>query len=332
MAETVAALPASADVVDWADWVELTAIQSADGNCSVHDAMKIIRRSGTVDAVVADRLVDESDQDDLDVEDFIDKQGEATESLVDAVWEEIEDRLLACGGPGNLTLYPFVASERLLQSDDPVAAPYTFMLLLSRFGNAKPKDAAGKQINGQRLFEDISSHAAKVYFGGNHVDVALYQFGFPRRVKAPGFEKALDDLCHQLGEGGGTKRRPTLADQKDAKLDLAVWRRFPDRRPGQLIGFGQCATGKNWSEKLTELMPRAFIQTWMRSGYVVHEPVRLFFLPFRISRDAWEPSANHGGVLFDRCRVALLLEDLCDDLREQCKAWSAAMIARHLQR
>jgi hypothetical protein len=124
-----------------------------------------------------------------------------------------------------------------------------------------------------------------------------------------------------MGEGGGSKNRPTRRNQKDGKLDLAVWRSFPDGRQGKLLGFAQCATGRNWPSKLTEMQPRNFCVKWMHE-YPAVDPVRLFFLPFRIERQRWYDDSVEGGLLFDRCRIAAHAARLPDNLRRRCHAWT----------
>ena len=58
----------------------------------------------------------------------------------------------------------------------------------------------------------------------------------------------------------------TKVTAKDGKLDIVVWRRFADGRPGQLIGFGQCKTGTSWPDDLTKLQPEGFCAKWMLKG------------------------------------------------------------------
>jgi hypothetical protein len=112
---------------------------------------------------------------------------------------------------------------------------------------------------------------------------------------------------------------------------VVVWRSFPDRRAGQVIGFGQCATGRRWVEKLHELQPRAFAGLWLRDPLAV-EPFRLFFVPFRMDRARWEEAAFGGGVLFDRCRIVAHCGELDVDVRERCHAWSRHVIQTRLRR
>jgi hypothetical protein len=122
-----------------------------------------------------------------------------------------------------------------------------------------------------------------------------------------------------------------LHHQRDAKLDVVVWRSFPDGRAGQVIGFGQCATGRSWPAKLHELQPRAFANLWFREPLTV-EPLRLFFVPFRVDRARWEEASFYGGMLFDRCRIAAHSDELETDVLDRCQVWSRHVIRTRLRR
>jgi len=111
---------------------------------------------------------------------------------------------------------------------------------------------------------------------------------------------------------------------------VVVWRPFPDGRAGQVIGFGQCATGRGWGAKLQELQPRAFGDLWLREPLAV-EPFRLFFVPFRVDPARWEEASFSGGVLFDRCRIAAHADELDRGVRERCRAWARHVIRTRLR-
>ena len=306
MTEPLTIAPASASPERHADWVELLALSKADHNGSLQDIVQELRRSGSVEDV-------ESDED----EPVLDIGSEKTQIIAEGAFSEIEDRLSACGT--DPALYPFEVTAQYIQERprDEVSSVYQFLLLLSKFG----KDAGPAAADGADLFERLSAVAALQYFGGADRGVETYLFGFPRRVAPAGFKAALDDLCYRMGEGGGCRKRPTLKDQKDAKLDLAVWRRFEDRRHGQLIGFGQCATGENWPGKLTELQPTGFCRMWMYDCPTV-DPVRLFFVPFRVESATWDQVCINGGIPFDRCRITALTTGIDADLEGECHAWA----------
>jgi hypothetical protein len=289
-----------------ADWLELTAFEVADRSRSLQDLIQVIRRSGTAEEAAEEdpRLA------------AYDRGAEVSEAVADAAFAELEARSVACGGT-----YPFIIDGVGLAA--PVGTEksiYLFMLLLSTFG-AK---AGPKELDALGLFDRVAASAA-----ANYVQGEAYLFGFPRRIAPRGFVKAVDDLTKRLGEGQGNRNRPTTRNQKDAKLDIVAWRAFEDRRPGKVIVFGQCATGADWKSKLTELQPRAFYSLWFMENTVI-DPVRVFFMPFRVPEEQWLEISYPGGIIFDRCRIAHHARDVEDDVRLNIEAWNADVLANRV--
>ena len=245
--------------------------------------------------------------------------------IAEEAFSEIEERWTAIGA--TTTKYPFrLGTQSLSVQRNASRTPYIFMLLLSRYG----KSAGPKGLFGERIFEDVSEVAARTYFGGTTGGAQTFPFGFPRRRTVAGFVPALRDLCVALGEGREGRRRPSSKKQKDAKLDLVAWRPFADERPGQLIGFGQCATGSDWTQKLSELQPTAFCKKWL-ADQPAHDPVRLYFVPFRVDADEWDERTIDAGILFDRCRIASLAAPLPAALRRDCHRWTAHVLRTRLR-
>lgn len=293
---------ATADAVELADYLELMVLQAVDRNASVHDLLQDMNIAATAELLDVDPSADEGLTDPDDAELLVDPGGDVLESLGASALAEIESREIACGGA-----YPFsVDSHGLIElQDSALSSPYTFMLLLTRFGG-KPKSGTHRvsPLDGTHLFEELCGVAAAEYFGWDDEHVLVYPFGFPRKHVPSGFRDAIDDMCGELHEGLGHKETtPNVSDQQDGGLDLVVARRFPDRRPGQLVGFGQCATGNNWRDKLSELQPKAFCDLWLREPLAV-PPIRLFFVPHTIEDRIWVHTAQYAGVVFDRCRIS----------------------------
>lgn len=305
--------PASGDPTTQADWLELKALSAADGNSSFQDLVAELRRDGSTDAV----------QESNDA--LVDTRGETSERLADAVFSELEERVRAAGRG-----YPFAVGEQAIQLDSDAlgaGSTYIFLLLLSWFGVAAGK---GTRVHPERDFEDISMAAAEGYFGRNEHD-GSFLFAFPRRTKAPGFPAAVDELARRLGEGGGAKPVTVATQQKDAHLDIVAWHGFADGRPGQLIAFGQCAAGANWTTKLSELPDtRSWYQAWMLRPPSV-PAVRMFFVPHRLTRDEWETRAILGGVVFERCRIAYHTPQLPNGVRQRSLKWSHSVLASRVR-
>lgn len=309
MTSRIGSPPAASDYTAQADWLELKALSAADGNSSFQDFVAEVRRDGSTDAL----------QDSMDA--LVDTRGETSERLGDAVFSELEERARAAGDG-----YPFSVGNQAIQLDSEAlkaGSTYVFLLLLSKFGVEAGK---GARVRPERDFEDISLAAAESYFGRNTHD-GSYLFAFPRRTPASGFPAAVDDLAQRLGEGGGAKPVTPAAQQKDAHLDVVVWHGFADRRPGQIIAFGQCATGEKWTTKLSELPDTGrWGQAWMLQPPSV-PAVRMFFVPHRPTREEWDTRATIGGVLFERCRIAYHSPELPANARARCIRWAEAVLA-----
>ena len=294
---------ATSDPTLLADWIEIKALLSADHNASIQDLIAEIRRYGSTDALS------------LDLRGLSDSGGELSEQVASDAFSEIEERADAAG-PG----YPFVIEEQHIQfhsAVDVTESTYVFLLLLSSSGM---KESPQSQRHPERDFEDISLKAAEHYFGSNEHD-GSYAFGFPRRRAAAAFPAAVDELSDLLGEGGGAIESSLAAQQKDAHLDLVVWHGFPDRKPGQVIAFGQCATGRHWRRKITELPEGdVWCRAWMIDPPAV-SPIRMLFLPHRLNEDQWRIAAILGGVLFDRCRIAYHAPKVPRGVSTNCAAW-----------
>ncbi|MCH7990624.1 MAG: hypothetical protein IID46_15900 [Planctomycetes bacterium] len=308
--------PAQADPVAHADWIELEAIFSEDGASSHQTLAAQLRISGSTDAP------SESEFDPYDSEreqSFVDATGDRSNSIASDAWQEIERRFSHCGDEDGS--YPFdVTQASIVLKDDGATSPYVFQVLLSKFG----KDAVSG-FHPERLFEELSAQAGFHYLGGAANQSEFRLFGSPREDGST-FVSALTRLCSDLGEGNVRQNDPKIRRQKDGKLDVVVWRPFFDRRRSQLIAFGQCATGHKWDEKLRELDPLDFRESWLGSDGFNPWPVRMFFVPHCIPEKEWRTMAIKAGIIFDRCRISELVGSLENALSKKCAEWSAVVI------
>ena len=160
--------------------------------------------------------------------------------------------------------------------------------------------------------------ALETYTGGQSV-----RFGWPHdRNEFPAdFRTAARHLALQLGERPGGMEA-IGANAKDYALDVVAWRGFDDSRRGQHVLLCQCATGKDWNEKM--LSGRA----WEKVIDFAVAPTCSLAFPFIPSREdeeiaAWLDVAIKGGVPFDRLRLASLGRDSDADeaLLGNLRAW-----------
>ena len=302
-------LSASSPPSEHADWLELRALAATNGTSSYNELARALKTSGTADAVSDSRREDE----------------EIIDGIADAASYELGERYEACGSQE--IIYPFMLDRHTVSlKPDHTDSLYIFLLLLSSFG----KDAGPSGTHGDRVFEDVCAQAAESYFGGPSEYVHSRVFGFPRAKLPVNFEAAVNQLCHDMGEGTESRTRPSTAHLKDDKLDIVTWAAFPDKRPGKLIGFGQCATGNNWREKKSELKPQAWCgKRLMRNPLIL--PTPLFFVPHRIDSSEWDETTLDAGVVFDRCRIAFCSQELGEDLYSTCVRWSNHAIEKQLR-
>lgn len=251
--------------------------------------------------------------------------------VAEAAIREIADRVRHCGADA----YPFTVSHGTVQaSAAAVDSSYVFLLLLTLFGHNR----GPRGLHGEKLFEDMCSHAARAYFGG--LNAHSHVFGFPRRLLPKDFCSALDKLCTELGDGHSSNRKlPKSKEQKDAKLDIVVWRDFADARNGKAVGFGQCATARrDWAVKAREMSPEDFSKIWMTRA-MINDPLRLFFVPWRVEADDWDLACTRGGILMERCRISHLEHAMTAaadqsprdrahalSLRKSCQQWNSFIL------
>ena len=280
-----------------ADWVEYVALTS--GAVSRTELVKQLDISSGDGG--ADAGKDDSEED----------EDTPIEALADAVFHELEDRLAACGGENGA--FPYTLTGSYLEKRATAAAgPYAFMVALA----ARSKENGNVFRRGVKIFEQLSAAAAQCYIGSSLLESKALVFGFPRRDPVPkGFADALQHLCVSVGEGVGPRKdREKLKDEKDGGLDVVAWTSFLDGRGGKLIALGQCAAGKNWDAKTTALAsPQDWWTNWLsdRPGAM---PIKMFFVPHRVTRADWINVCAHAGILFDRCRIAHLTSTIPADL------------------
>jgi hypothetical protein len=141
----------------------------------------------------------------------------------------------------------------------------------------------------------------------------------------------LNELLRRLGDGGEVRTRPSIRWRKDGKLDLVAWRHFPDHRRGKIIAFGQCAAGADYQDKITELIPRRFQHLWMTKE-IAPDPLNFFFIPRCVDEEGLEDVISAQAILFDRCRIAALLEgsdaELTPELHERTVIWNRFTLSK----
>lgn len=203
---------------------------------------------------------------------------------------EIQRRIHAAGDG-----YPFSQDGRWLSAKSAaVDFAYSYCLLLLTAQSVAP--------NHRKLFEELCGLAMRQYLGGSQ-----YLIGVPRRLPVPsGFRDALDGLARELGEGNCGNREKKRTRQGDGGVDIVGWAPFRDKRPGQIILLGNCATGRNWRTKIGETHIKAFCSYF--GGEIHSHPIKAMFVCEIVADDSiWIDTVTRAGILFDRARIASLI-------------------------
>ena len=244
---------------------------------------------------------------------------EELDARVEQAYMEIERRQEVCGDS-----YPFTIGNQglTLQASQETGNPrhviYKYLLLATRLNMRDDRVHAG--IDGTLLFEELSADVAREYFGPRAKSLV-----FGTSAGSSGFEEKVNDLCHQMKEGGGFIGRDIEdTDAKDGKLDVVVWAPFKDGLPGKLIGFGQCKTGTYWEDSVTQLQPSAFRDKWLSSALFI-PPVRMFFIAEDLASSPKRRGvAIDAGLLFDRCRIIDFCNEVNKDVIAKVRKWTEA--------
>lgn len=262
---------APTDKLKLADWIEIYALLSPDGNSSRGDLESALRTAGL----------------------FEPDGHEVIERKALEVFGELEDRAKAAKDA-----YPFKIDGSLLKRLEWKEYPaYVFCLCLSYFGC---KEKKGSKAFPRRWFEHLSRDAAQQYLGGEAL-----RFGFPRlKTELPvKFNEAINHICKKVNEGEGFKDGG-LPDRKDDAVDVIAWKDFPDGLAGKLILFGNCASERNWeASKKTELTPEPFCSDWMLDPPKC-KIVKSLFIPHRVEYRRFLSHLKRAGIIFDRCRIS----------------------------
>lgn len=221
--------------------------------------------------------------------------------LVESVWLELRLREQLYGPNAPIKVAGRVLESRFSWLEKP---HYLACLIFSLTGNGTQTTIAGQ------LFEEVSAVALKHYIGGECVVC-----GFPTPLKVA-------DLAARTKE---RFIREFPKHRKDRNLDLMAWRPFGDSRPGQLIVLVQCAAGRNWQTKKTELV----VGAWKKYIQFHVDPVRGFTMPYIISdTNEFEEHSTDAGLILDRVRIYRCINDVPLDsgLKKWLTTWCRCRI------
>lgn len=243
------------------------------------------------------------------------------DEVVASATAEIDHRIKA-----SRAAYPFSMSNEgytisvALKIDDPRHTIYRYLLLSTRMNMQTSRVYAN--LDGTHLLEELSAEVARAYFGDRTESLV-----FGTAAVGAGFADKVNDLCDRIKEGGGfIDRSGGASSVRDGKLDVVAWKHFADLLPGKIIAFGQCKTGTNYKDELSQLQPDSFCRKWLQSP-LAFEPVRMFFISEALPSNLLFDFASDGGLLFDRCRILDFSENLSSQLLTRIYDWTQGAAA-----
>lgn len=280
------------DPISLGDWLEANLLFSEEQ----------ISKSDVVDLLIEEQICD----DDQDLAYNIALQG----------WSELERRHRW----GGLSLEIEFSKKRLKRQttwEDDVFS--SFLVLLSLF-RIFPEWAKGHSdyTNQGDYFEKCTELVCGSLLPG----WTTYRAGW-----APGDTKNIPEivtaLCDVLFTSGASDLEDWMAPHaKDEGLDLVCYRRFDDQREAMPVFFLQCASGRNWRQKIHT--PSA--AKWQKYLNAAVMPSTGILAPFVIENAELKRASLEGQiVMFDRLRMLSAKRqvpfDLPNDLRDDVKAW-----------
>ena len=199
--------------------------------------------------------------------------------------------------------------------------PYSFLLLVSlghHYSELSRKSGAATEPS--VILEHLTRHVVSQYFNGQAI-----RFGSKRENPIPsGFDDAVDFVATRMRESAGG--RLSKSSLKDDGVDVIAWLPFQDKKRGQLAILVQCAIGKNWDDKLSDIS----IKLWETHILWTVTPVLAIAVPFCFPLGVdWDRVSKEAGIIFDRARLVSQsrLDSFESDLAARIVKWNTAEVA-----
>jgi len=215
--------------------------------------------------------------------------------MVASTWTEIRRRQ---SGLGNST--PFsIDANRITRAREWRRVPgYSFCLVasLAALYPSELRQVSRHNYTEQgMLFEELTKASLEHQFS----DWQFFVTGWSRK-RTDQIEKKVAEIASRLHEKVGDIKRWTTGDENDAGLDLLCYRPFKDSRVAIPVYLMQCASGKNWENKLHEPV----LAIWKRIIEFACDPIKAFSTPFAMEDDKFlRACVLVQGMLMDRYRI-----------------------------
>lgn len=196
--------------------------------------------------------------------------------LIDDVWLEMQMRERLYGQTPPFTVFDREIECAIQWEEKP---EYLTCVLLDLVGNRENVNITGK------LFEMLSGAAIQNYLGGSFVI-----YGFPRG------SNTLNDIAQRLSE---RLQSQLPKHRKDRGVDIIAWKSFDDNRSSQVVVLLQCASGRNWRNKLREVN----LDAWGQYIHWANRPVKGFAMPTILEKEDFHDVCVDAGLMLDRTRI-----------------------------
>lgn len=274
------------------DWLEANLLFSEEQ----------VSKSDVVDLLIEEQICD----DDQDMAYSIALQG----------WTELERRQRW----GGLSLEIDFSKNRLKRRADweeDIFSSFLVLLSLFRIFPVWAK-AHTDYANQGDFFERCTEHVCRSLLPGWEIYRAGWSPGDTKNIP-----EIVKSLCEVLYTTGASDVVDWMAPHaKDEGLDLVCYRGYGDEREAMPVFFLQCASGRNWRQKIHT--PSA--AKWQKYLNAAVMPSTGILAPFVIENAELKRASLEGQiVVFDRLRMLSAKReapfDLPDDLREAVQAW-----------
>lgn len=242
--------------------------------------------------------------------------------IADEGWDEFARRKRWGGIPKYVEIGTTRITSNVQWTDDPIRA-FFIMLSIQRIFPEWSKERQTHVVQGN-LFEKIVELICPALFPG----WITYRAGWsPDNTKK--IPDIVPELCSRLFMKGASDLdqwvRPT---DNDGGLDLVVYRTFGDDREAVPLYLLQCASGKNWREKVTTPNPRV----WFKYLDAAVEPGTGIVAPFVIDDFDLRRAALSGqAIVIDRIRLVNAAISgnvaLTGELLDELSSWLAPRVA-----
>ena len=216
-------------------------------------------------------------------------------ALVNDAWNELQDRLVWIGGKGPFSFFGQSIKSEGSWEENPA---HSFCILLSMpqcYDNWSTALRQGDYSEQGRLFEALTKVSIEHQFS----DWKVYPTGWSSKNPVK-LSNIVDEIANRLGEIKGELQPWTNPRTKDGGLDLLCYRPFLDNRGGVPVYLMQCASGKDWENKLH----RPNLNVWTKIIKFMAKPRKAFAIPFALPDKKFKETCTEvNGMLLDRYRI-----------------------------